>query len=57
VHSCPGCGQACYCNGDVDDCPVDPSAADDCLHCDPFDDEHEEEPDGAPSPHEKDGRP
>lgn len=33
MHTCPGCGQACYCNGDVDDCPVDPTVADACAHC------------------------
>ena len=20
AHSCPECGQVCYCNGDIDDC-------------------------------------
>ena len=20
AHTCPECGQACYCNGDIDDC-------------------------------------
>ena len=22
MHFCPDCGSACYCNGDLDDCPV-----------------------------------
>ena len=22
MHECPTCGQACYCSGDIDDCPV-----------------------------------
>lgn len=22
MHECPECGQACYCSGDWDDCPV-----------------------------------
>lgn len=34
MHNCPLCDQACYCQGDVDDCPVDPSAEDRCTHCD-----------------------
>jgi hypothetical protein len=27
AHSCPECGQACYCNGDIDDCLLDDEAA------------------------------
>ena len=23
MHSCPECGQACYCHGDIDDCVVE----------------------------------
>ena len=23
AHTCPECGQACYCNGDIDDCVFD----------------------------------
>ena len=23
MHSCPDCGQACYCHGDIDDCEVE----------------------------------
>jgi hypothetical protein len=37
MHSCPNCGQACYCNGDIDDIEVDDSAADACTHCDDHD--------------------
>jgi len=22
AHDCPECGQACYCNGDIDDCYI-----------------------------------
>lgn len=33
MHSCPNCGQACYCNGDIDDSPVSPDAEDLCVHC------------------------
>ncbi len=34
MHSCPECGQACYCNGDVDDIDVgDEEAEDNCTHC------------------------
>ena len=32
MHTCPDCGQACYCCDDLDDCPsgFDEAA---CLHC------------------------
>jgi hypothetical protein len=34
AHSCPDCGQACYCGGDLDDCLFDDTvAADLCTHC------------------------
>ena len=40
MHSCPECGQACYCGGDIDDCPVDTEAEDNCEHgCGPEDDD------------------
>jgi len=26
MHSCPRCGQACYCHGDIDDCVVETEA-------------------------------
>jgi len=35
AHSCPECGQCCYCGGDIDDCLFD--FDDDvagCTHCD-----------------------
>lgn len=22
MHECPECGDACYCSGDIDDCPA-----------------------------------
>lgn len=34
AHSCPECGQLCFCGGDIDDCDFD--FADDianCTHC------------------------
>lgn len=34
MHSCPFCGQACYCNGDIDDIECDDTASDRCHHCD-----------------------
>lgn len=39
MHSCPECGQACYCNGDVDDIEADPLASDVCTHCDGSEDD------------------
>jgi hypothetical protein len=34
MHSCPDCGQACYCNGDIDDIDAgDKEAAENCIHC------------------------
>jgi hypothetical protein len=33
-HSCPECGQACYCGGDIDDTfDVDLTAEENCTHC------------------------
>ena len=32
MHRCPECGQACYCNGDVDDCEIEGDAEVDCIH-------------------------
>lgn len=40
MHSCPNCGQACYCKGDIDAIECADSAADRCDHCD-GDDFHE----------------
>ena len=31
MHSCPECGQACYCSGDVDDIELE-GGADVCVH-------------------------
>jgi hypothetical protein len=33
MHSCPECGQACYCNGDIEDHDNE-AGADMCDHCD-----------------------
>ncbi len=34
AHSCPVCGLACYCGGDIDDAfDVDLDAEGDCVHC------------------------
>lgn len=32
MHSCPECGQACYCLGDIDD--IEMSEEVNCVHCD-----------------------
>ena len=44
MHSCPDCGQACHCNGDIDDLDFgdDCPEADACQHyqeCEKEDDE------------------
>jgi hypothetical protein len=43
MHTCPECGQACYCNGDIDDIdandPADPPACEHSCHS------HDEEDD------------
>lgn len=37
MHSCPECGQACYCGGDIDDVDVgDEEAVNSCIHCDDY---------------------
>lgn len=34
AHSCPECGQACYCGGDIDDCFFGGTDEEDnCDHC------------------------
>lgn len=40
MHSCPVCGEACYCHGDVDDCEVETEeyASEMCEHCEGRDD-------------------
>jgi len=44
AHSCPDCGMQCYCGGDIDDCCFDNTPEQDrCMHCDPFDDEHDDD--------------
>ena len=33
MHTCPDCGQACYCGGDIDDIDTgDIDAVDECTH-------------------------
>lgn len=34
MHTCPECGQACYCHGDIDDAEVETEeyAAEHCTH-------------------------
>lgn len=33
MHTCPECGQACTCNGDIDDClDICEDDADNCIH-------------------------
>jgi hypothetical protein len=47
MHSCPECGQACYCNGDIDDIDSgDGEAEDNCICCTEgeFDDDYNDEP-------------
>lgn len=31
MHSCPECGSACYCNGDIDDIELE-GGAESCVH-------------------------
>jgi hypothetical protein len=38
MHTCPHCGQACYCGGDIDDMECS-DGEDRCNHCDWTDDE------------------
>lgn len=34
AHSCPECGQACYCGGDIDDIFLeDTEEEENCNHC------------------------
>lgn len=42
AHSCPECGQVCYCGGDIDDILLSGTPEEDrCGHCDEdeFDDD------------------
>jgi len=33
AHTCPECGQVCYCEGDIDDCVLDTDeTAENCTH-------------------------
>ena len=44
AHSCPECGQICYCGGDIDDCVFDGTSDQDrCTHC-PLDGGGDDEP-------------
>jgi hypothetical protein len=47
MHTCPECGQACYCHGDIDDCEVETReySAANCTCCLAmvFDDEDDDE--------------
>ena len=48
AHSCPECGQVCYCGGDIDDCEFDNTPEQmACICCadDYVDDDLEFEPD------------
>jgi len=43
MHDCYLCGQACYCHGDIDDCPVETEEyaymnCDGCGSCEDCDD-------------------
>ncbi len=42
AHTCPKCGQMCYCNGDIDDCCF--NFEDDVMRCDHWK-QCEQEPD------------
>jgi hypothetical protein len=33
MHTCPDCGQACSCNGDIDDLLDADASSDECVHC------------------------
>lgn len=44
AHSCPECGQTCYCGGDIDDCEFEGTEEEaNCMHC--VDDGHEDHDD------------
>jgi len=44
AHECPDCGQACYCNGDIDDCFFD-EGAEKCTHWRECDQENDDDQD------------
>lgn len=34
AHTCPNCGEVCYCGGDIDDCEFDGTDEQfNCTHC------------------------
>jgi len=42
AHSCPICGQTCYCNGDIDDIIMDTVVTYcECIHCEETPEEDE----------------
>ena len=43
MHTCPFCGSACRCCGDGEDHDTGPLYTADCEHCDPDDDDQEDE--------------
>lgn len=50
AHSCPDCGSACYCGGDIDDCIFDDTPEQNSCTCcfdrdesDDYDDWYEDE--------------
>jgi len=45
AHSCPECGQTCYCGSDIDDCLFDfEEDVEACTHClDSVEDERQED--------------
>jgi hypothetical protein len=46
AHSCPECGQVCYCGGDIDDCCFSGTVEESrCMHCpiDGYDDDPDDD--------------
>jgi hypothetical protein len=44
AHSCPECGQVCYCGGDIDDCCFDNTPEQNrCGHCPMWGDDDEDD--------------
>jgi len=51
MHTCPECGQACFCNGDIDD--IDWGDVVWCEHCAYVDaDEYDDYWNGEPEPYD-----
>lgn len=45
AHSCPTCGHACYCGGDIDDILLEGTDEEAlCTHCSDDEEQAEEEP-------------